>query len=337
MRKSNELQIGKAGEYMVCADLILKGLIAYPSEQGLPYDVVIDNGKQLLKCQVKTTLKPRIVLQRKKETSAYIFHVKRHGKYNNSIYGLTEVDLFALVCLDTRLVGYLKNDEMPSTINLRVDSMMGQYYDEQGIVNYQKVIDLSKEIKRHSLASQPGASRIRFEKTIATSEQLSEDVFPLIIGDLRVHLNSTPESLYRGKNVGRLQVRTLSEPVVEFSHHKETPNIREGITSFGAYQDARKTIELVPICTNTLRDKMASLINRLKVGKYKYGGSERTFSTKLVYSSVITVPSPEEVLDECQRLLDEHPDWIGNTLLDKNVREAAAYSLGEIGHKAETK
>ena len=147
MRKSNELQIGKAGEYMVCADLILKGLIAYPSEQGLPYDVVIDNGKQLLKCQVKTTLKPRIVLQRKKETSAYIFHVKRHGKYNNSIYGLTEVDLFALVCLDTRLVGYLKNDEMPSTINLRVDSMMGQYYDEQGIVNYQKVIDLSKEIK----------------------------------------------------------------------------------------------------------------------------------------------------------------------------------------------
>jgi len=147
MRKSNELQIGKAGEYMVCADLILKGLIAYPSEQGLPYDVVIDNGKKLLKCQVKTTLKPRIVLQRKKETSAYIFNIKRHGKYNDSIYGLTEVDLFALVCLDTRLVGYLKNDEMPSTINLRVDSMRGQYYDEQGIVNYQKVIDLSKEIK----------------------------------------------------------------------------------------------------------------------------------------------------------------------------------------------
>ena len=35
------LECGKAGEYLVCADLILKGYIAYPSEQGLPYDVVM--------------------------------------------------------------------------------------------------------------------------------------------------------------------------------------------------------------------------------------------------------------------------------------------------------
>ena len=29
IRKSNMLQIGKAGEYLVCADLILKGYIAF--------------------------------------------------------------------------------------------------------------------------------------------------------------------------------------------------------------------------------------------------------------------------------------------------------------------
>ena len=40
IRKSNMLQIGKAGEYLVCADLILKGYIAFLSEQGLPYDVI---------------------------------------------------------------------------------------------------------------------------------------------------------------------------------------------------------------------------------------------------------------------------------------------------------
>lgn len=51
MSISNELQIGKAGEYIVCADIIIKGLVCYPSEQGLPYDVVIDNGSRLLKCQ----------------------------------------------------------------------------------------------------------------------------------------------------------------------------------------------------------------------------------------------------------------------------------------------
>ena len=59
MRLSHELQIGKAGEYLVCADLIIKGFVAYPSEQGLPYDIVLDNGKKMLRVQVKTCEKPR--------------------------------------------------------------------------------------------------------------------------------------------------------------------------------------------------------------------------------------------------------------------------------------
>jgi len=36
----DDMQVGKAGEYLVCADLISKGYVAYLSEQGLPYDVV---------------------------------------------------------------------------------------------------------------------------------------------------------------------------------------------------------------------------------------------------------------------------------------------------------
>ena len=61
IRDSKQLQIGKAGEYLVCADLIMKGFIAFPSEQGLPYDVLLDTGEKLLKVQVKTTEKPRKV------------------------------------------------------------------------------------------------------------------------------------------------------------------------------------------------------------------------------------------------------------------------------------
>ncbi len=150
MRLSNELQIGKAGEYLVCADLIMKGFIAFPSEQGLPYDVLMDNGKRLLRIQVKSTTKPRIIPQRAKKSQAYIFNVKRHGKNNSQRYDDSEVDVFALVCLDTRQVGYLLNGDMPETLNLRVDSLRGTYYDEKGIQDYEKAVELSKTISNQS-------------------------------------------------------------------------------------------------------------------------------------------------------------------------------------------
>ena len=53
---SNELQIGKAGEHLVCSDLILQGFNAFLADQGLPYDVVVDNDNKLWKIQVRATL-----------------------------------------------------------------------------------------------------------------------------------------------------------------------------------------------------------------------------------------------------------------------------------------
>lgn len=147
MRLSNELQIGKAGEYLVCADLIMKGFVAFPSEQGLPYDVLLDNGKKLLRVQVKTCEKPRVMPQRKKDTYVYQYTVKIHGKHKNIRYGDDEVDLFALVALDTRSVGYILGKDMKTTINFRADSLRGTYYDEKGIQDYEKVIELHKTIK----------------------------------------------------------------------------------------------------------------------------------------------------------------------------------------------
>ena len=150
MRLSNELQIGKAGEYLACADLIMKGLVAFPSEQGLPYDVLVDTGKRLLRVQVKSTTAPRVIPQRAKDSYAYIFNVKRCGKNNTQRYDDSEIDIFALVCLDTRQVGYLLNGDMPETLNLRVDSLRGTYYDEKGIKNYEKAIELSETISNQS-------------------------------------------------------------------------------------------------------------------------------------------------------------------------------------------
>lgn len=147
IRDSKQLQIGKAGEYLVCADLIMKGFIAFPSEQGLPYDILLDTGEKLLKVQVKTTEKPRKVMQRAKDSFAYVFQIKRAGKNGQTIYGEKEIDLFALVCLDTMQIGYLTNKEMPTTINIRVDALRGSYYDEKGIQDFEKVKELNKTIK----------------------------------------------------------------------------------------------------------------------------------------------------------------------------------------------
>jgi hypothetical protein len=177
--------------------------------------------------------------------------------------------------------------------------------------------DLSTEMKRHSLALEPGGARARVEATIQTAQQIAESVFPIALGELRAVLLTTPEPLVGDTETGNLTVRTIPEPAVEFSHHRETSNIREGITSFGAYGDAHKEIELVPVCTNEMRDNMASLIARLKTGKYKYLGAERTFSTRLGYNSLITVPSPQDILKECRRLLEEHPEWAGSASLNR--------------------
>lgn len=150
IRDSKQLQIGKAGEYLVCADLILKGFIAFPSEQGLPYDILLDTGEKLLKVQVKTTEKARLVQQRNKPVPAYIFSIKRAGVNGKTRYEEKEIDLFALVCLDTMQIGYLTNREMPTTINIRVDSLRGSYYDEKGIEDYRKIKELNKTIKNQS-------------------------------------------------------------------------------------------------------------------------------------------------------------------------------------------
>ena len=132
MDNINDMQIGKAGEYLVCADLITKGYIAYPSEQGLPYDVVLDAGSKLLKVQVKTTRASKAVPQRKEPVPCYQFNVGLNGKGNKrSEYGINDVDMFAVVSLDNKIIGYLPSDDVRTTMNFRVPSFRGGYHDEK--------------------------------------------------------------------------------------------------------------------------------------------------------------------------------------------------------------
>ena len=130
MGNINDLQAGKAGEYLVCADLIVEGFVAYPSEQGLPYDVVMDYKGKLLKVQVKTTRGLRGVLQRVNPVKAYIFNIKRRGKRNKQRSSIETCDLFALVALDSKQIGYMPNKDVKQTMNFRPDLYKGSYKDE---------------------------------------------------------------------------------------------------------------------------------------------------------------------------------------------------------------
>jgi hypothetical protein len=176
--------------------------------------------------------------------------------------------------------------------------------------------DLSREIKQQSLSASPAAARIRSERTQSMVEEIGQAIFPIRFAGMEAVLASTPLKLVRDARVADgLHVRTIPEPNVEFGHRKETPDVRDGITRFGAYEDEHREIELVPLVDARYRSQIASLIERLKTGKYKYRGSERTFSTRFTYGDIVTVPSSAAVYDECRRLVAERREWLGDPTL----------------------
>lgn len=143
MENINDLQIGKAGEYLVCADLILNGYVAFLSEQGLPFDVVLECHGKLLRVQVKSTRKSKSIPQRKTDIRAYTFHIGNNGKMNRrKKYEKEQVDIFALVALDTKRIAYLPHFDTQTTMNFRVPELRGNYHDEQGAVIKKNVLEL---------------------------------------------------------------------------------------------------------------------------------------------------------------------------------------------------
>lgn len=118
--KNRALEIGKAAEHLVVADLLLAGHRAFLTDQGLPYDVVFDNRGRLLRVQVKSSMKSRPVPGRPGSALSYMFHVRRAGKGAKRLIGNDEFDLLALVALDIRVIAYLPiTSAVLQTIHLR--------------------------------------------------------------------------------------------------------------------------------------------------------------------------------------------------------------------------
>lgn len=130
---SDDLEVGKTAEHLVCADLIMSGYRAFLSDQGLPYDILVDIEGTLLRVQVKSTRKPKNHGSSTRSMPGYFFHLRRAGKGGRRRYPENAFDLYALVALDRQAVAYLPAfDCTNQTIALRVP---GKTYLQSGPMN----------------------------------------------------------------------------------------------------------------------------------------------------------------------------------------------------------
>jgi hypothetical protein len=109
--------LGKAGEHMVCADLISKGYTAYLIEQILRYDIVMDLNGKLLRIQVKTTFEQKKIIQRKSTIPVYQFQARRCGKGGRQSYSNEDIDIMAFVCLKDKLIAYVPIQSVGQTMH----------------------------------------------------------------------------------------------------------------------------------------------------------------------------------------------------------------------------
>jgi hypothetical protein len=114
VRVSRELELGRAAEHLVCADLLLSGWSSYPTAQGLPYDLAVDVDDRIVRVQVKSSLFAKNPQPTSRANPAYFYQIRRAGRGGARVYGGGEFDIYALVALDRRLIGYFAAAELPT-------------------------------------------------------------------------------------------------------------------------------------------------------------------------------------------------------------------------------
>lgn len=108
MNLSRELQIGKAGEHLVCYDLIMQGYNAFLADQGLPYDVLVDLDDIIKRIQVKTCT---VLRDYGKSKNVYRFSL-RSAKYGLRAIKATSIDCVAFVFTEINVVQYIPKEKI---------------------------------------------------------------------------------------------------------------------------------------------------------------------------------------------------------------------------------
>lgn len=118
---TDALLVGAAGEHLVCADLLLRGIPATRTGIPGPWDVVAEVDGRLVRIQVKATAEARPFLQRRQLHLVGYTWAVRHGKGSTRAYAPGLVDIVALVALDVRRIAYVAASEARQTMQFPVD------------------------------------------------------------------------------------------------------------------------------------------------------------------------------------------------------------------------
>ena len=182
MRLSENQMLGVAGQYLTCVDLLTKGLVAYPVSEGLPYDVILDRKDAIFRVQVKTCRTPYIDPKTPKLGGCYVFGLRkginRHRKDGSNLgwtdtYSSDEVDIFALVALDIRQVGYILRKHSKGFIKLRSDNLKGTYFNDQVQERNRLIRELHKNsMPRREIAKQLGIALTSVDNHLTNSTSL---------------------------------------------------------------------------------------------------------------------------------------------------------------------
>ncbi|MGL6223432.1 MAG: group I intron-associated PD-(D/E)XK endonuclease [Steroidobacteraceae bacterium] len=119
MTTIDDRHVGLAGEHLVAADLLLRGVPAHLAAAGSPFDVIAEVGSRLVRVQVKTTRCIRSI-HSQHVNPIYFFKINRCGKGAARRYDGDAFDAYAFVALDRREVAYLPHrDARKTTICIR--------------------------------------------------------------------------------------------------------------------------------------------------------------------------------------------------------------------------
>ena len=109
---ADQMKVGKAGQHLVCADLLRRNLDAFLTDEGLGYDVLVDADGTLKRIQVKTTTARKY---KGKAKDVYRFYL-RTGKGSFRAYSVKKIDIVAFVFLDIKRIAYVKARDLISAI-----------------------------------------------------------------------------------------------------------------------------------------------------------------------------------------------------------------------------
>lgn len=241
---------------------------------------------------------------------------KYQGKWENCIIRHVEKEVSIVYLIDFDVEVKVENTLICP--NLSIEQF------DQNLKNQDVRFDLHSKLKEASLLTLPNAAIERARLTLEAAQAMANitplkfNGFQFTIDAQPVFLLNAPEIISEEVKIPALSVfHDLQEPQVSFANKHQGVNILDGLNKFGSYVNTARNITIVPVCTNSEREQMAALIERLQNGKYKYEGSERTFGIKFIYETIYTTTSHEDIEAECKRIVQQHPNWEGDSSLSR--------------------